>query len=243
MPRKGSDMSESKRKVRGVVDLVFLIDTTGSMAPCIDALKRNIRAFVESLTEKDANNSTPIREWRAKVVGYRDYEVDDQPLIDHPFVTSPRELETQLGALYADGGGDEPESLLDALYQIATMPATAKGEPALSDHWRHKSAAARIVIIFTDASYKDPLTEPKGATFEDVAHVLETNRIILSIFAPEMACYDKLRTINMAEWNIVRGDIDPQRALEKFTADKANFRETMRQLARTVSQTAQVERL
>jgi hypothetical protein len=30
-------MSESK-KVRGVVDIVFLIDVTGSMQPCIKAL-------------------------------------------------------------------------------------------------------------------------------------------------------------------------------------------------------------
>ena len=61
------DMSDAKKKVRGVADIVFLIDVTGSMQPCIDALKNNIAAFVDALSKSDANNSSPISDWRGRV--------------------------------------------------------------------------------------------------------------------------------------------------------------------------------
>ena len=46
---------QQQPKVKGVVDIVFLLDITGSMEPCINAVKDNIQAFVATLTAKDAN--------------------------------------------------------------------------------------------------------------------------------------------------------------------------------------------
>ena len=43
-------MSEGK-KTKGVVDVVFLMDATKSMEPCIDALKDNVATFVDSMCE------------------------------------------------------------------------------------------------------------------------------------------------------------------------------------------------
>jgi hypothetical protein len=232
-------MSEVQKN-KGIVDVVFLIDATGSMSPCINALKNNIETFVSSLTTRDANNATPIRDWRARVVGYRDFEVDSQPILDNPFVTTVDALRGQLAALHADGGGDEPESLLEALYAVASMPASPKGEPARPDAWRHKTTAARVVIVFTDASFKEPLMQPRGAKLEDVFHVITGNRIILSIFAPDLPCYERLAEVDKAEWNVITGGATPQESLQLFTADQKNFAQTLRQLARTISKTADV---
>ncbi len=227
-------------KTKGIVDIVFLIDVTGSMSPCINALKDNIQTFVSSLTEKDANNQPVVKDWRAKVVGYRDWAVDAVPFVDHPFVGSADELRTQLGALHAEGGGDEPESLLEALYKVATMGQTEKNDPPNPNKWRYRSSAARVVIIFTDATYHEPLAEPRGAQFDDVVTALMSNRIILSIFAPDMPCYAKLSEVDKAEWNIITGGSTPQESLASFTSNRENFRETMKQLAKTVSKTAEV---
>jgi hypothetical protein len=229
-----------QQKTKGVVDIVFLIDATGSMAPCIDALKANIQTFVTTLTTKDANNATVVRDWRAKVIGYRDFDHDAVPIIDNPFVGTADELRGQLAGLHADGGGDEPESLLEAIYKVATMPATAKGEPGNASRWRHRTTAARVVVIFTDASFKEPLREPKGATIDDVFNQLMSNRIILSIFAPNMPCYEKLSEVDKAEWNVVEGGATPQESLALFTSDQKHFAETLRQLAKTISKSADV---
>jgi hypothetical protein len=233
-------MGEPLQKTKGVVDLVFLIDVTGSMSPCLNALKNNINLFVQSLTTRDANNTTPVRHWRAKAVGYRDFEHDAEPIIDHPFVETAEELREQLASLVPEGGGDEPESLLEALYAVATMRATEKDAPPDPYAWRYRSSAARVVIIFTDASYKEPLAQPKGARLDDVINVLMTNRIILSIFAPNMPCYERLAEADKAEWYPVEGGANPQESLALFTSNQDNFKETLRQLARTVSKTADV---
>ena len=67
-------MSEQLTKTKGVVDIVFLLDVTGSMQPCIDALKNNIATFIDALTTKAPNNDNPVKHWRAKAVGYSRFQ-------------------------------------------------------------------------------------------------------------------------------------------------------------------------
>jgi hypothetical protein len=236
-----------RAKTKGVADIVFLVDVTGSMAPAIDALRRNIEVFIDSLSKGDANNAAPVKDWRGKVVGYRDIETADAeglPWIeDHPFVRDAVALKAQLGTLRAQGGGDEPESLLDALYTIATMEATPKGaQSEEANRWRYRSDAARVVVVFTDASFKETLSIPaaKGGSLQDVANVIMANRIILSLFAPNFEGYDRLSQIDKSEWEVVEyPGLSAQEALQKYTADAANFRTTLKQLAASVSKSAE----
>ena len=240
-------VAPARAKTRGVADIVFLIDVTGSMAPVIDALRRNIEVFIDSLSAGDANNAAPVKDWRGKVVGYRDIEASAAEgtdwLVDQPFVRDTVALKAQLGALRAEGGGDEPESLLDALYTIATMPASPKGAQSEDpQQWRYRSDAARVVVVFTDASFKETMSIPaaKGGSLQDVANVVMANRIILSLFAPNFEGYDRLSQIDKSEWEVVEYEgLTPQQALERFTADQANFRTTLKQLAASVSKSAE----
>ncbi|HZF81224.1 MAG TPA: vWA domain-containing protein [Rubrivivax sp.] len=238
---------QARSKTKGVADLVFLVDISGSMSTCIDALRQNIELFVDTLSRGDANNAAPVRDWRGRVVGYRDYEAAQTEglpwIVDHPFVRDVGALKAQLATLQANGGGDEPESLLDALYKVASMEATPKGsqteDPA---KWRYRSDAARVVIVFTDASFKETMSLPeaKGGSLQDVANLVMANRIILSLFAPNFEGYDRLSQIDKSEWEVVEFEgLNPQEALQKFTSDPANFRTTLKQLAASVSRSAE----
>ena len=236
-----------RAKTKGVADIVFLIDVSGSMTPIIDALRKNIEMFIDSLSHGDANNAAPVKDWRGKVMGYRDIEhaqAEGLPWVeDNPFVRDAVALKAQLANLRAAGGGDEPESLLDALYTVATMEATpkeAQGEEP--NKWRYRSDAARVVIVFTDASFKETMSIPeaKGGSLQDVANVVMANRIILSLFAPNFEGYDRLSQIDKSEWEVVEYEgLSPQEALQKFTADPAHFRTTLKQLAASVSKSAE----
>ena len=238
---------QERPKTKGVADIVFLVDISGSMSPCIDALRRNIETFIDSLSQGDANNAAPVRDWRGKVVGYRDIEAAEAEglpwIVDNPFVRDAGALKAQLATLQANGGGDEPESLLDALYTVASMEAIPKGsqteDPA---KWRYRSDAARVVIVFTDASFKETMSIPeaKGGSLQDVANVVMANRIILSLFAPNFEGYDRLSQIDKSEWEVVEYEgLSPQEALQKFTSDPVNFRTTLKQLAASVSRSAE----
>ena len=217
------------------------------MAPCIDALRRNIEAFVDSLSQGDANNVAPVKDWRAKVVGYRDFEAAESEglpwIIDNPFVRDAGALRAQLSTLQAAGGGDEPESLLDALFTVASMEAVPKGSQMVDpSKWRYRSDAARVVVVFTDASFKETMSIPeaRGGSLQDVANVVMANRIILSLFAPNFEGYDRLSQIDKSEWEVVEYEgMNAQEALQKFTSDPVNFRNTLKQLAASVSRSAE----
>lgn len=241
-----SQTLQERPKTKGVADIVFLVDVTGSMEPCIDALRRNIEAFIDSLSQGDPNNAASVKDWRGKVVGYRDIEAAEAEglpwIVDNEFVRDASALKAQLSTLQANGGGDEPESLLDALYKVASMEAVPKGsqteDPA---KWRYRSDAARVVIVFTDASFKETMSiaEAKGGSLQDVANLIMANRIILSLFAPNFEGYDRLSQIDKSEWEVVEYEgLNPQEALQKFTSDPVNFRNTLKQLAASVSRSA-----
>lgn len=227
---------------RGVADIVFLLDLTGSMTPCIDALKANIGVFIDGLDQGVGNQASPLKEWRAKIVGFRDWEFCTEPFVDNPFTRDADELKVQLAPLQLEHSVDEPESLLDALFKLANMGATEKGvqneDPA---RWRYRSDAARVVIAFTDAPYKEPMQLPEaaGGGVQDVSNALVQNRIILSLFAPDLPCYDLLSQVDRCEWEVVSyPGLDAQESLARFTSDPDNFRNTLRQLAASVSKSA-----
>lgn len=234
-------MGDQQIKIKGVVDIVFLLDSTGSMAPCIDALKEHVSTFIDTLTTFGPNNDNPVKDWRAKVVGYRDFDVDGANwFIDSEFVRDVAALKGQLTALKAEGGGDEAESLLDALYKIAKMEQTDKGQPEDPRKWRYRYAAARVVVIFTDATYKPKMSIPeaKGGGFDDLANAVYPAGLRIILFAPDFPCYnEEFSSLDRSEYmRIPVGVEGPQAALKNYTSNQANFEKVMIALAKTVSQ-------
>ncbi len=240
-----------KNKVKGVCDIVFLIDATGSMQPSINDIKNNIKLFFKTLEQTDANGSAIVKDWRARVIGYRDPAADGSDwYVSNPFVKDAASIEVQLDALQAKGGGDEPEGLLDALYKVATWGNTDKATQEINpEKWRYRSDAARCVIVFTDASFHDKTTldEASGLTWEDVANFAMQERLRISLFAPQMDCYDDLSQIDKCEYMAIPFDPnvanDAVMKLRDFTANVENFQKTLMQLAKTVSVSANADTL
>lgn len=242
---------EAAKKVKGVCDIVFLMDTTGSMQPAINDLKKNVKLFFQTLSSGDENGNSIVKDWRARVIGFRDVDHDGSNwYIDNPFTRDVSVIENQLDRLVADGGGDEPESLLDALYKVAKFGSTPKmAQEEDPEKWRYRSEAARIVIVFSDASFhpKTSLSEAPKLDWKEIANLIMQEKIRLSIYAPQMACYDDLSQIDKCEYMPIEFDPDvPNDAVYKlrdFTADTANFQKTLEQLAKTVSVSAVAETL
>ena len=231
-------------KARGVCDIVFLIDATGSMQPCIDDIKNNIKLFFRSLEDPwSADCGAPVKDWRARVIGYRDPAADGADwYVSNPFVTDVASVEAQLDDLQAYGGGDEPEGLLDALHKVSSWDETEKGAQEIdAEKWRYKHDAARCVAIFTDASFTETTTLPEapGLHLPDIAGMVTAARLRISLFAPQMDCYDDLAAVDRLEYHgfafdpDVRGDAVQK--LRDLTSDIPQFQKTIRQLSRTFS--------
>ena len=216
--------------VKGVVDMIFLVDSTGSMESFIDALKTGISTFINTLTTSDPQNPRPIRDWRGKVVGYRDVRADGADwLVNPPFVTDTASLQAQLGALDAKGGGDQPESLLDALWVLAGSGQGDAGQPE-PFRWRHSSEAARVIIAFADTAPHATLHLPEaaGGGVDDVKMQLVNNRIRTILYAPDGDVF--------AELGGARGVVhEPIEDLTEFSRNTEAFTEALKALAKTVS--------
>lgn len=237
-----SDNVVNKPKVKGIVDICFLIDATGSMQPCIDAIKENIGTFLTTLTTPDANGGVLLQDWRACICGYRDFAYEPgfgrEAMVMNPFTNDDAALRAQLAALKAEGGGDEPESLLDALYTVISRGKTPKGARPEPDKWRYASDAARCIIVLTDASFHPSMETVQGGGTEDVIQLMQQERIRLSLFAPEMECHYSLAAADKSTYEAIEvpDGSSPVQALRDFTADKSHFAETLKLLAKSVSQ-------
>lgn len=98
-----------EKPARPTVDILFLIDATGSMADEIQQLKNNIEAMA---TQIAALPSAPNA--RFGMVTYRD-QGDDYLTQQTPFTFSVEEFSAALDQVEAAGGGDYPEDLHTAL--------------------------------------------------------------------------------------------------------------------------------
>ncbi|KAF1999556.1 hypothetical protein P154DRAFT_546133 [Amniculicola lignicola CBS 123094] len=112
-------------------DLLFLIDTTGSMGCYINTAKEQVKSIVKDIKEAFLNEA----EIRVAVVGYKDHGDPGNPeFLD--FTTSTDEVFLFLNNLSATGGDDEPEDVLGGVKQ------------ALNASWRQQT---RCIIHIADA--------------------------------------------------------------------------------------------
>jgi len=100
----------------GQVDVVFVLDTTGSMGPYLEEAKRSVRAEVEKVA------AAGDLDLRYAVIEYRDHPPQDNSFVTrvHPFGDGAA-LDRVLGTLRADGGGDRAEAVWDGLVSASKL--------------------------------------------------------------------------------------------------------------------------
>jgi Mg-chelatase subunit ChlD len=130
------------------VDVVFVLDTTGSMSGLIDAAKENIWAIASSMAK-----AQPAPEIRIGLVAFRDRGDE--------YVTRVTDLSPDLDSMYAtlmdlraDGGGDTPESVNQALHDAVHRMS-----------WSQDEDAYQVIFLVGDAppqmDYPDDVKYPE----------------------------------------------------------------------------------
>lgn len=123
---------------RPTLDVVFVLDTTGSMSGLIEGAKQKIWSIASRLA-----SGKPTPRIRVGLVGYRDRGDD--------YVTKRFDLSEDLDAVYANlqgfsasGGGDGPEHVGQAL-----------GEAVKLMQWSTDPKTARMIFLVGDAPAHD----------------------------------------------------------------------------------------
>ena len=106
---------------RRAVDIVFCIDGTGSMRPCIESVKRNAKRFYQDLEAKIENMGGHMDMLRIKVIIFRDYKSDGaEAMVESRFFELPdesQEFSAYMDSVKAHGGCGEDACGLEALYR------------------------------------------------------------------------------------------------------------------------------
>jgi hypothetical protein len=212
---------ESLDKKKPTPYIVFLMNATGSMRGCFPSVKKCISEFVDALGNSDGYGDVLIEEWRVRVLAYRNRLTDASNwFIDNPFTGDIAEVKSQLAAIEAKGDGDEPESLLDAMYALTQWSAAEKGAIASPTGWRHIHDAARVVVIFTDAGCHPTFKTAAGSdgSVEDLIMACQTSRLSVLLHAPERPVYVDLAAMNRLCWEPM-GSLteNPVQALNDYT--------------------------
>ena len=135
---KTSDASEEEVTIVGKADIVFAIDATGSMGSYIDSVKNNLTNFVNSLNSRGV-------ELNMSIVVFKDITSDGvASTVYYDFdgshwTADVDKVISAFNAISVYGGGDEPETPIDAFEKIE-MP---------------DDDANKFIFLLTDASFKD----------------------------------------------------------------------------------------
>jgi hypothetical protein len=120
-------------------DIMFLADTTFSMNAALGNVKTNATSIMNTVRLAQADS-------QFGAANYQDFNCDPAPYtLNQAITASIPAAQAGINAWTLGNGCDTPEAQVNALYQLATSPATG---------WR--TGSTRIIAWFGDATGHDP---------------------------------------------------------------------------------------
>ena len=110
------------------LDLMFIMDLTGSMGIWLEEAKKSIKDIIEEITE---NN--PGSKIRLSFVGYRDFNMVDEKRVynSKEFTENIKDITDYISTLGCFGGGDIPEDIVGALKHALNMKWESEAKYAI----------------------------------------------------------------------------------------------------------------
>ena len=135
------DINIATVKVKGQADIVFVVDTTGSMSPYIRNVKNNIIAFVEELEAANIRSNFALVDYRDITCDGQNYTHTKENKDDNSnWFKTAEEFKQQIELLSVNGGGDAPETAIDALEMARQLDM--------------RTSSQKFFVLVTDAGYK-----------------------------------------------------------------------------------------
>ncbi|CAO1623229.1 unnamed protein product [Parajaminaea phylloscopi] len=187
------------------LDLVFIMDATGSMGSYIASATNHIETICDNIIQSEQLSAPGSL--RVGLVAFRDHPPQDYSYITKcfPLTSDVAVIKSHLKELYASGGGDGPEAV------TAALKATLEME------WR--PAATRLAVLIADApphgigEYGDGFADgsPEGSDPLVIARTMAQMGIALFMVAcePALASYSFAADFYQALVRITSGLLVP----------------------------------
>lgn len=208
----GSSMPKDERQV----DLLFILDCTGSMRGELDGIRDTIMDFA------DANKAAGV-DTRIGLLGFRDRLECEEPVVlqfdGFPFTRDPASFRREVSKLKASGGGDIPESSLDALMLGLRQP--------------FDKDAKKVLVLVTDA----PPHIPDKETAEIQTVVAEIQEAGIDLFLGVINTEDPASRVYLKLLEGTRGVFFDLGKGNDFHVRAEHFKKTLGTLGETITNT------
>ena len=185
-------MEVGQDSARARADLVFVIDTTGSMSDKIDGLIESCQSFVDRLAAKRID-------WAAAVVGFGDLTIEGDRIVATTFSSNADRVKALLQGLPRFSGGDnEGESSLEALNAALDQPG-------------YRSGAMKIVVLITD----EPALQRKLRPVSVTGRLREAGAIAF-VLSPNIKYFRSMAADTGGQWWNVKSGGDFSQILSIF---------------------------
>jgi len=167
-------IQQKAAKIKGVADIVFCIDFSGSMEPCIEGVKNHVNTFVKSL--ETASPNTKI-DWRIAFCAY-----SNDTLIVQDFVKDTGIFSSNLSSINTMGDEFTPGAVDFCITYFKWRPVSNK-----------------FIIVFTDETLEGGSSSDNGngsSKYEELLKKIENSRSRLFFYGPRCSYYSQLEKIS-----------------------------------------------
>lgn len=170
------------------VDIVEVIDTTGSMSSKIDGLLATSEKFVDKLAESNID-------WQMAIVAFGDLTVPGDSIVATSFSRRVEVIKNSLKNIPRySGGGNEGESSLEALNKALTL----KG---------YRQAAIKVFVFLTDEpalqspkSTGSPVYTPSLFKVSEVIADLRKKEVLTFVVSIDLPYYREMAKKTGGKW-------------------------------------------
>ena len=155
------DAKESPNENKPRIEVCFVLDTTASMGGLIEGAKQKIWAIANEMI-----SAKPTPELKLGLIGYRD-RGDEYVVKSFQLTDDIDSIYAHLRDFKAEGGGDEPESVNEALSEaIEKMP------------WSQDRKVLKIIFLVGDAPPHMDYTD--GAKYPELCRIAAKKDLIIN---------------------------------------------------------------
>ena len=213
---------------RKCADLVFLLDASGSMAPCIEAVKNNIGKLVDYF-DSDGQTVWDIRlDFLAHATWNNLYHLQTHALTGLELTGAIYKPQTTSSSRFFTKDVTAFQTALAAVTLQGDETTLVALDIALDFPWRPAETCHRAVICLTD----EAIETGENVTFQkqqidNLVRKIHSKRIKLYIIAPQSDAFDSLSMADRCEYEPVDAQNDGLRSI--------NFSKLMEAIGKSVS--------
>ncbi len=157
----GFAKDEAKPSAKPKVEVCFVLDTTGSMSGLIEGAKQKIWSIANEIA-----SARPAPDIRFGLIGYRD-RGDEYVVKTFNLTNDLDAIYGQLQSFRADGGGDTPESVNEALDEAVNKLS-----------WSADRGVLKVIFLVGDAP--PHMDYPDGPKYPDICQAAAKKDLIIN---------------------------------------------------------------